>query len=141
MIIHFPEALVTQLVREYYGLDVTAKPLTGEYEFNYLLTAGDGTRYIFKAGSDEHPYHFFDAQVKIQQHLLNSEVADKFSRYIQSLDGNWITVYQNDGHNYYLRLLTFLEGEFSINLQEKPAVLHSQAWWTTNLLQSQAQGV
>lgn len=65
----FSEKEIESLVKEYYAIDAKAKALTGEYEFNFLLTTADGTNYIFKAAGDEHSYDFFDAQLKITEHL------------------------------------------------------------------------
>lgn len=121
---NFPENEIEALVKKYYRLDVTAKTLTGEYEFNYLLTGTDGTKYIFKVASDEHSYDFFDAQVKIVNHLGKSEIADKFFKYISNREGKAMTVLPLQNRNYYLRLLTFLEGEFWVNLQERSDTLH-----------------
>lgn len=120
----FTEKEIETLVKKYYLLDVTAKALTGEYEFNFLLTAQDGTKYIFKAASDEHSYDFFDAQIKIVQHLSQSEVADKFFQYIPNAAGALMTVLQKDSRKYYLRLITFLEGEFWCNTNERSDALH-----------------
>lgn len=121
----FSENEIKQLVKEYYGLDAAVKALTGEYEFNYLLTTADGTKYIFKAATNEHSYDFFDAQVKIVQHLQQSEVADKFFKYIPDKDGELITVMHSGNRKFYLRLLSFLEGEFWIHAKEKPDTLHT----------------
>lgn len=120
----FTEKEIELLVKEYYLLNATAKALTGEYEFNFLLTSKDGTKYIFKAASDEHSYDFFDAQVKIVQHLSNSEVADKFFQYIPNVSGELMTVLQKDNRKFYLRLITFLEGEFWCNTNERSDALH-----------------
>jgi Ser/Thr protein kinase RdoA (MazF antagonist) len=120
----FTEKEIELLVKEYYLLDVKAKALTGEYEFNFLLTSKDDTKYIFKAASDEHSYDFFDAQIKIVQHLSNSEVADKFFQYIPNSSGKSMTVLQKDDKKFYLRLITFLEGEFWCNTRERSDALH-----------------
>ena len=112
------------LVKKYYSLDASAKALTGEYELNFLLTTPDGTKYIFKAASDEHSYDFFDAQVKIVQHLSETEVANKFFRYITNTEGKPITILQHDEQKIYLRLLTFLPGTFWVNLKERSDALH-----------------
>jgi 4-aminobutyrate aminotransferase-like enzyme/Ser/Thr protein kinase RdoA (MazF antagonist) len=124
MTMSFTEKEIELLVKKYYQLGVKAKALTGEYEFNFLLTAAGGTKYIFKAASDEHGYDFFDAQVKIVQHLSQSEVADKFFRYIPNKAGEMMTVLQRDDRKYYLRLLSFLHGEFWVNIKERSAALH-----------------
>lgn len=120
----FTKELVESLAQEQYGLTATVRPLTGEYEFNFLLTATDGTRYIFKAASDEHSYPFFDAQVKIVQHLQRSEVADYFFKYIPNKKGELMTVLDAGEQKFYLRLLSFLDGEFWIHAKEKPDALH-----------------
>jgi 4-aminobutyrate aminotransferase-like enzyme/Ser/Thr protein kinase RdoA (MazF antagonist) len=120
----FSEKDIESLVKKYYGLTVKAKALTGEYEFNFLLTSVDGTKYIFKVASDEHSYDFFDAQIKIVQHLLQTDVADKFFGYVPNRSGELMTVMQNDGEKFFLRLLTFLEGTFWIYTKERSDALH-----------------
>ena len=120
----FTESFVESLTAEHYGLTVTAKALTGEYEFNFLLKAKDGTKYIFKAASDEHSFDFFDAQVKIVQHLQQSGIADRFYKFIPNRDGDPMTIVNTDNKKYYLRLLTYLEGEFWIHAKEKPDTLY-----------------
>lgn len=122
---YFSENTVSELVQKYYGLTVTVRPLSGEYERNYLLTSADGISYIFKIAGDDLPYAFFDAQVKILQHLEKSDVADKFPRCIVSWHGEWIPVHQEDNRLYYLRLFTFLEGVFWIDLEHRPDTLCS----------------
>jgi 4-aminobutyrate aminotransferase-like enzyme/Ser/Thr protein kinase RdoA (MazF antagonist) len=115
----FNEAQIKAWTKQYYRLDASVKPLTGEYEFNYLLTDPAGMKYIFKVATDEHSYDFFDAQVKIVSHLSSSDLADKFFRYIPNCEGVAMTVLLLEGRTYYLRLLTYLEGEFWMNIKEK----------------------
>jgi len=112
------------LSKKYFSLDASAKALTGEYEFNFLLNTKDGTKYIFKVATDEHSYDFFDAQVKIVGHLSKSEVAEKFFRYIPNNSGDLITILEKNGRKFYLRLLTFLEGEFWCNVNKRSDALH-----------------
>jgi len=95
----FTESFVESLTAEHYGLTVTAKALSGEYEFNFLLTAKDGTKYIFKAASDEHSFDFFDAQVKIVQHLQQSGIADRFYKFISNRDGEPMTIVNTEIKN------------------------------------------
>ena len=121
---NFSEKDIEGFAKKYYQMDTSVIPLTGEYEFNYLLTATDGVKYIFKVASDENSYDFFDAQVKIVSHLLKTEVADKFFRYIPNIEGEAITVLQLGNRNYFLRLLTYLEGEFWVNIKERSDALH-----------------
>jgi 4-aminobutyrate aminotransferase-like enzyme/Ser/Thr protein kinase RdoA (MazF antagonist) len=57
-------------------------------------------------------------------HLSASEVGDKFSRYIKTMEGNELTILIQEGKKYYMRLLSFLEGEFWMNLPERSDALH-----------------
>jgi 4-aminobutyrate aminotransferase-like enzyme/Ser/Thr protein kinase RdoA (MazF antagonist) len=120
----FSEQQVRQLVKKYYEIEPSIKPLTGEYDFNYLLKDGYGRKYILKIANDEHWYDFFDAQVRIVNHLSGSELKDQFSHYIKTNEGNELTILNLEGKKYYMRLLAFLEGEFWINLLERPDKLH-----------------
>ncbi len=115
---------VTDLVKAFYGKEVTVKPLTGEYDFNYLLSDENGSRYIFKIASDEHGFSFFDAQVQILNHLAASEVSHLFNHHIKSIDNREIIVLDQEGKRYYLRLLNFLDGQFWMNLQHRSDALH-----------------
>lgn len=121
----FAIADVEQLVADYYGLQTKAKPLTGEYEFNYLLTAHDGTKYIFKVAGAENSYEFFDAQVKIIAHLSGSSISDKLFSYIPNKQAGFITIHDAADKRYYLRLLTYLPGEFWCNTINHPDALYN----------------
>ena len=99
-LMNFSEQQIVDLVKKYYGLTVKAKALTGEYEFNYLLSAEDGKKYIFKIASDEDSYDFFDAQVKILHHLSKSEVADKFYKYLPNTEGKELMELMIDEKKY-----------------------------------------
>lgn len=114
----FTETEAEQLVKEYYGLETNATALSGEYDFNYLLKGYDGSKYIFKISNNNDKYDFLDAQVKISNHLSNTSLSAKFSQHIKNKEGHELTQHNKNGKEYYLRLLTYLEGEFWINLQE-----------------------
>lgn len=115
---------IIQLVQDHYQLTVTAKSLTGEYEYNYLVQTPQGEKFIFKIASDEHSYDFFDAQVKIVQHLSQSPVANKFYAFLPNTLGKELTTIQWQGNTYYLRLLSFLAGDFWVNLNQRSDELH-----------------
>lgn len=117
---------IALLARDYYLLNVEVKPLSGEYEFNYLLTTKDGTRCILKLADTSHPYHFFDAQVKILQHLANSPVANQFYKCLPANNGEYLITVKVNGQVYYMRLLTYLPGDFWIDLAEHPDCLYTQ---------------
>lgn len=121
----FNKTEAEKLVRVYYGLNVKAKSLTGEYDFNFLVTSDEGTRYIFKIADSRNSPHFLDAQVKIINHLAHSPLDDKFSRHILNLQGDELTIHEVGEEKYFIRLLSFLEGRFWLNLKDKPDSLYS----------------
>lgn len=111
----FTEAQITELVAEYYSMEVSVKKLSGEYDLNYLLRATDGKKYILKiSGSNVSP-DFADAQVQIINHLAGSAVRDQFQQHITNKNGEDLTVIHKDGQQWYIRLLIFLEGSFWID--------------------------
>lgn len=111
----FTEAQITELVAKHYGIAVSSKKLTGEYDLNYLLRAADGKKYILKiSGSNVNP-DFADAQVKIINHLAGSAVHDQFQQHVPNKNGEDLTIIHQDGQQWYIRLLTFLEGSFWID--------------------------
>ena len=121
---HFTGNHIAGLVKEYYGLDVTLKSLTGEYDLNYLLDDFKGKKYILKVSDSRTNPDFLDAQVKIVNHLSHSSVADKFSRHILNREGTELTVFESNNEIYHLRVLSYLEGKFWMNLEEKADLLH-----------------
>jgi len=121
---YFTDSQIAGLVREYYGLEVKVKSLTGEYDFNYLLKDVEGKKYILKISDSRNSPDFLDAQIRIINHLSNSFVADKFSRYILNKEGKELALFGSNNEQYHLRLLSFLEGEFWMSLKEKPDPLH-----------------
>jgi 4-aminobutyrate aminotransferase-like enzyme/Ser/Thr protein kinase RdoA (MazF antagonist) len=120
----FSEKEAQTLVKKYFNMAVTAKKLTGEYDFNFLVTDLLGQKYILKIADDHQPFAFFDAQVKIIDHLSNSPLSEKFSKFISNNTGEKLTIITKDNRNFHLRLLTYLDGEFLMNLENRPENLH-----------------
>ena len=108
--------VIGNLAATHYGLQVSVRELNGYDELNYLLTAVSGTMYICKIATEEHGRAFLDAQVKILGHLAASPVASGFQECLKNSDGEWITEVVIGQRHYYLRILTWLEGKFWIEL-------------------------
>src|SRR5689334_1533089 len=104
---NFTEPDIAKLAKQHYQLDAESKSLDGYDELNFLLKDKAGKKYIFKVATDDHQYDFLDAQVKIINHLANSNVSDKFQKYLLNTEGKELTTIVISGINYYLRILTF----------------------------------
>lgn len=121
---NFSEKDIEAFAKKHYQLDVAATMLNGYDELNCLLTDKPGKKFIFKIATDEHGVHFLDAQVKIVNHLGKSPVGSKFQKYIVNTEGEELTSIVIEGKNYYLRILSFLEGSFWVDEKEKPDALY-----------------
>lgn len=112
---NFSKSEIEVLALEKYGLSVKAQALNGYDELNFILTEPSGKKYILKVATDDHVFEFLDAQVKIVNHLSASPVSGKFQRYVKNSEGNELTTLRVNNKNYYLRVLSFLEGTFWVD--------------------------
>jgi len=115
----FSRTKIKNLIFKYYGIICSVEPLNGYDEINFLVTSTEGGKYILKIASDEHGLHFLDAQVKILDHLSRTNVAKGFQKCIPNLNGAFITRFAEGNVNYYLRILTYLEGTFWVNTKSR----------------------
>ena len=117
----FSEELIKEIVKENYQISVNVKSLNGYDDQNFLLKDKNSNKYILKVSTDEHGLGFLDAQIKIINHLSKSDISEKFQHYLENQVHQELTHYVHDGKKYYIRVLTFLEGDFwgdCKNLQE-----------------------
>ncbi len=122
---NFTEKYITEFCLQHYKLDVEVKALNGYDELNFLLKDKNGSQYILKVATDDHGVYFLDAQVKIVNHLSKSDVKDKFQHYLLNDEGKELTTVVIDDKNYYIRILSFLEGIFWVDATIKTGALHS----------------
>ena len=116
----FTEQYIIEIANRYYQLDIYARALNGYDELNFLLKDKNGRQYILKIATEEHGYHFLDAQVKIVTHLSKSKISEKFQRYLPNTDGNEITTLIIEEKKYFVRILSFLQGTFWVDSPAHP---------------------
>ena len=61
---------------------------------------------------------FLDAQIKIINHLAISSLSKKFQIYLLNKENKELALYVQDGKNYYIRILTFWEGDFWVDCKD-----------------------
>jgi 4-aminobutyrate aminotransferase-like enzyme/Ser/Thr protein kinase RdoA (MazF antagonist) len=110
----FDAAAAAELAREIYRIDADATPLTSERDQNFLLTTGDGTRFVLKIANAAEERALLEAQNGILQHL---EPLALCPRVVPAGDGSSI-VEGPMGH--LVRLLTWLPGQPLATLSEQP---------------------
>lgn len=121
----FSTETVSLLVKQYFGIGGTISDLNGYDEWNYLVLSKDGTKFIFKVATDEHGAAFLDAQVKITEHLSATSLGSRLQQHQPSLEGEKLVPVLIDGTRYYLRLLSYLEGQFWAETILRPAELYT----------------
>ena len=115
---------VEEIANKYYNLKTKAIVLNGYDEQNFLLTNSDGIKLVLKVANDSHNIHFLDAQVKIINHLSESELSRNFQHLILNTEGESLTKIIVDNINYYVRVLTYLEGAFWVDQSNKSEKLY-----------------
>lgn len=117
------ERNIKEWMSEFYGLDVSVSVLNGYDELNYLITDSDGNKYILKIANHNHDPYFLDAQVSIIDHLQNSSQAHLFQKYIRNRDGDAIIPVKFEDQTLWIRLLTYLNGTFWVQVHDKSDLL------------------
>ncbi len=116
----FTEEKIAEIAAGHYGISGSVNALNGYDELNFVISTSDGKMFICKVANDKHGLFFLDAQVEMLQYLAVSIVSDGFSQYLKNNSGNQITTINVDDANYYLRILTFLEGTFWVEVPTYP---------------------
>src|SRR5258707_198323 len=92
----FSPAQAERLAELLYGLHVTARPLTGEFDENFHLTAADGAQFVLKIMRTGCDRGFVDMQSAALQHLYALPVPRTIALVATNEDGrlvwllNWL---------------------------------------------------
>ena len=113
-----------ELAKKYYNIAAIASTLNGYDEQNFLLVKEDGRKFVMKIANDTHNIYFLDAQVKIINHLSESELSRNFQHLILNTEVEPLTKIIEDNINYYVRILSYLEGTFWIDQSNKHEKLY-----------------
>ncbi len=115
---------IEKLIKTHYRISVSARPLSGYDELNFLLTDRQDKKYILKISPGDRDVHFQDAQVKILKYLATTSIAKYFQKHLPNIRGEEVTQIILDGKKHFLRILTFLEGTFWADSKKKSAGLY-----------------
>lgn len=99
------------LARRLYGIDGTAKLLTGERDENFHLVAADREAYLLKISNPSEADDVVDLQTACLDHVARSAPGLPVPRVLRTLSGmSSDQVVLSDGRRCAVRLLTYLEG-------------------------------
>src|ERR1051326_2006667 len=107
------EAEAVQLAREWYGLEVAAKALPGEYDCNFHLTllSGAGAGYVLKVMHPARERAFIDMQCRALEHLARKAPQLTLARVQPNRDRNaFAAVRAQDGRERLVWLLSYVPG-------------------------------
>ena len=117
----FPAEDVEVFLRTHYGLDGKVESLPSEWDQNFLVDAGSAGRFIAKIANLG-----VDREVLECQNLAMDWVAKRWSsnfcpRVVASVSGDGMCrVRGGDGDEFWLRVLTYLEGRPLSSIPERP---------------------
>ncbi|WP_341842898.1 aminotransferase class III-fold pyridoxal phosphate-dependent enzyme [Chitinophaga caseinilytica] len=115
---------VQQLVQKNYLLAVEVETLQGYDEYNYKIIDASGRKFILKITGEEKPYSFLDAQLRLLDHLTVSPVVMKFQQILRNKNRQELTPVFNNGKQYNVRILTWLDGDCWVHVKDKPKSLY-----------------
>jgi 4-aminobutyrate aminotransferase-like enzyme/Ser/Thr protein kinase RdoA (MazF antagonist) len=116
-----------RLARDIYGLEVSARPLPGEYDNNFQVTTADGRAFVLKIMHAGRERGFLDLQCQALQHLAERAPEIAVPRVRLTSQGEAFTkVALPDGQERFLWLLSFLPGKVLAEFRpHPPELLHS----------------
>ncbi|HEY6265290.1 MAG TPA: aminotransferase class III-fold pyridoxal phosphate-dependent enzyme [Candidatus Acidoferrum sp.] len=105
------EEQAVRMAREFYGLEVTARALPGEYDDNFRLEAKDGRAFVLKVMHPARERAFIDLQCQALRHLAQRAPHLNLPRVVANRsDELFSSTAAADGSNRLVWLLTFVKG-------------------------------
>lgn len=99
-----------RLVRDIYGLEVSARSLPGEYDTNFHVKTADGRAFVLKVMQAGRERSFLDLQCQALQHVANHAPGIVLPRVQLTAQGETFTKVVLNGQERFVWLLSFLPG-------------------------------
>src|SRR5215472_7118788 len=100
-----------RLAHDLYGLDVSARPLPGEYDHNFHLTTADSSGLVLKVMHPGREQSWIDLQCKALQHLASCTPQLALPCVKVTAQGQAFTKVALHGDEHFVWLLTFIPGK------------------------------
>jgi len=109
------------LAAEGWGLDGELEPLAGEFDFNFLIRARDGRRFVLKVSPVNADRESLECQIAALRHLQASPVAPLVQRPVSTTDGlDLLAAVDDVGNPRWVRLVSYLEGVPLVTHDRRP---------------------
>ena len=115
------------LARELFAVNATGKPLPSERDQNFALTASDGQKFVLKIAKADEEQAVLELQNAVLKHLAARAPRLATPRLVPAKSGaDIVTVMGEHGRTYFVRLITWLDGELWVDVApHSPALLVS----------------
>jgi len=116
---YFNDSKLRDIIYQNYSKTVTLQPLVGYDVLNFLLTGGDNEKYICKITTADSSENVLRLQMDTLTHLNTESEKNIFPKPLSNNLGDVLTQISDDDDNkYFLWILSYLEGEFLVNLPD-----------------------
>ncbi|MFN3441728.1 MAG: phosphotransferase, partial [Rhizobium rosettiformans] len=98
------------IFNDFYGFSGEIQELGSQQDRNFLIDTGD-ERLVLKVMRAEYPQHELDAQNRAMDHLRALDIGLRIPEPVAALTGEFIPQIEINGEYYWVRLLSFLDGQ------------------------------
>ena len=120
----FEIADAVRMAREIYGLGTEARPLPSERDQNFALQTGAGEKFVLKIAKSDEARRVLELQNAALKHVARHAPSLALQRLVATSQGEDIaSITGAEGQGYFLRLMTWLEGEMFVHARPHDAVL------------------
>jgi Ser/Thr protein kinase RdoA (MazF antagonist) len=120
----FEVADAVRMARDLYGLSAEASLLPSERDQNFALRSDSGERFVLKIAKSDEARSVLELQNAALRHAARHAPALALQRVVAAPQGEDILVISGaQGQNYFLRLMTWLEGEMFVHSQPHDTAL------------------
>ena len=108
------------IVRDAYGLDLSATMLTSERDQNYLLKEKAGPKYVLKISHAAESIDVLEMQHAALAHIFLNDSEMQLPHPVNTLDGELIFRHKAaSNENHYIRMVEYVPGESMKDLEEQ----------------------
>ena len=132
---YFSENDVIRLAKKLYGKTVSACLLVSYADQNFLLMDKLGEKFVFKISNYKEDKEILEAQVEVLNYLSRQNKETMYPSVCLTKSGEQISIVKSkEGKIHFIRMLTFLEGDFLTNIHpHTPELLQSLGVFLGNL--------
>jgi Ser/Thr protein kinase RdoA (MazF antagonist) len=112
------------MARGIYGLNVEARPLPSERDQNFALQSDAGEKFVLKIAKSDEARPLLELQNAALRHVARRAPTLAVQRVIETPQGeDIVTITGAQGQSYFLRLMTWLEGEIFVHAHPHDTML------------------